>query len=164
MKICRFDESKLGLIQEENILDVTEALDVLPTLKWPYPRGDQMVANLDQIMEAIDEIRNSAPVKPISEAKLLSPVANPMNIVGAPINYQKHIDESNKDDGIVSQRPITNIWDWGMFLKSNSSLVGADEGVDLRFIDNRNDHEVELAAIIGKAGTNIPEKNALDSS
>ena len=53
MKICRFDESKLGLIQEENILDVTEALDVLPTLKWPYPRGDQMVANLDQIMDAI---------------------------------------------------------------------------------------------------------------
>ena len=85
-----------------------------------------------------------------------------MNIVGAPINYQKHIEESNLDEGIVSQRPITHIWDWGMFLKSNSSLVGADEGVALRFLDNRNDHEVELAAIIGKKGTNISAKNALD--
>ncbi|MBT7266865.1 MAG: fumarylacetoacetate hydrolase family protein, partial [Rhodospirillaceae bacterium] len=81
---------------------------------------------------------------------------------GAPINYQKHIDESNVDDGIVSQRPITNIWDWGMFLKSNSSLVGASEGVALRFVENRNDHEVELAVIIGKAGTNITAENALD--
>ena len=49
-----------------------------------------------------------------------------------------------------------------MFLKSNSSLVGASEGVSLRFVDNRNDHEVELAAIIGKAGTNISAENALD--
>ena len=85
-----------------------------------------------------------------------------MNIVGAPINYQKHIDESNIDDGIVSQRPITNIWDWGMFLKSNSSLVGAGDGVALRFVENRNDHEVELAAIIGKEGTNISAESALD--
>jgi 2-keto-4-pentenoate hydratase/2-oxohepta-3-ene-1,7-dioic acid hydratase in catechol pathway len=49
-----------------------------------------------------------------------------------------------------------------MFLKSNSSLVGAGQGVALRFIENRNDHEVELAAIIGKTGTNISAKNALD--
>jgi len=134
----------------------------LPSLNWPYPHGDQLLSNLDSVVAVIKDIRDTAPSKPISEVKLLSPVANPMNIVGAPINYQKHIDESNLDDGIVSQRPITNIWDWGMFLKSNSSLVGAGEGVALRFVDNRNDHEVELAAIIGKEGTNISADNALD--
>ncbi len=162
MKICRFDDNQLGLIQGKNVLDVSQALVVLPSLNWPYPYGDQLLANLDAVMAVIKDIRDAAPVKPISEVKLLSPVANPMNIVGAPINYQKHIEESNLDEGIVSQRPITNIWDWGMFLKSNSSLVGAGEGVALRFLDNRNDHEVELAAIIGKEGTKISADNALD--
>ena len=162
MKICRFDDNRLGLIQGENVLDVSQALVVLPSLNWPFPRGDQFIANLDAAMAVIKDIRDTAPLKPISEVKFLSPVANPMNIVGAPINYQKHIEESNQDEGIVSQRPITNIWDWGMFLKSSSSLVGAGEGVALRFIDNRNDHEVELAAIIGKPGTNISADKALD--
>jgi 2-keto-4-pentenoate hydratase/2-oxohepta-3-ene-1,7-dioic acid hydratase in catechol pathway len=162
MKICRFDDNQLGLIQGDMVLNVSKALVVLPSLNWPYPHGDQLIANLDAVMAVIRDIRDTAPAKPISEVKLLSPVANPMNIVGAPINYQKHIEESNMDDGIVSQRPITNIWDWGMFLKSNSSLVGAGQGVALRFIENRNDHEVELAAIIGKTGTNISAKNALD--
>jgi 2-keto-4-pentenoate hydratase/2-oxohepta-3-ene-1,7-dioic acid hydratase in catechol pathway len=162
MKICRFDDNQLGLIQGDMVLNVSKALVVLPSLNWPYPHGDQLITNLDAVMAVIRDIRDTAPAKPISEVKLLSPVANPMNIVGAPINYQKHIEESNMDDGIVSQRPITNIWDWGMFLKSNSSLVGAGQGVALRFIENRNDHEVELAAIIGKTGTNISAKNALD--
>jgi 2-keto-4-pentenoate hydratase/2-oxohepta-3-ene-1,7-dioic acid hydratase in catechol pathway len=162
MKICRFDDNQLCVIQGNNVLNVSQALVVLPSLNWPYPHGDQLIANLDSVISVIKDIRDTAPSKPISEVKLLSPVANPMNIVGAPINYQKHIDEANTDDGIVSGRPITNIWDWGMFLKSNSSLVGAGEGVALRFVDNRNDHEVELAAIIGKEGTNISAENALD--
>ena len=162
MKICRFDDNQLGIIQGDRVLNVSQALVVLPSLNWPYPHGDQLISNLDAVMSVIKDIRDTAPSKPVSEVKLLSPVANPMNIVGAPINYQKHIDESNIDDGIVSQRPITNIWDWGMFLKSNSSLVGAGEGVALRFVENRNDHEVELAAIIGKEGTNISAERALD--
>ena len=162
MRICRFDDNQLGVIHGDRVLNVSQALVVLPSLNWPYPHGDQLISNLDAVISVIRDIRDTAPSKPITEVKLLGPVANPMNIVGAPINYQKHIDESNIDDGIVSQRPITNIWDWGMFLKSNSSLVGAGEGVALRFIDNRNDHEVELAAIIGKEGTNISAENALD--
>jgi len=162
MKICRFDDNQLGLIQGDSVLDVSQALIVLPALNWPYPHGDQLIANLDAVMKVIKDIRDAAPAIPLSEVKLLSPVANPMNIVGAPINYQKHIDESNKDDGIVANRAITNIWDWGMFLKSNSSLVGAGEGVALRFVEDRNDHEVELAVIIGKEGVNIAAENALD--
>jgi 2-keto-4-pentenoate hydratase/2-oxohepta-3-ene-1,7-dioic acid hydratase in catechol pathway len=162
MKICRFNNNQLGIIQGESVLDVSQALVVLPNLNWPYPHGDQLIANLDAVVAVINDIRDTAPTIPVSEVKFLSPVANPMNIVGAPINYQKHIEEANHDDGIVSQRPITNIWDWGMFLKSNSSLVGSGEGVDLRFVENRNDHEVELAAIIGKTGTNITAENALD--
>lgn len=48
-----------------------------------------------------------------------------------------------------------------MFLKANSSLVGPGEGIALRFPDRRNDHEVELAVIIGKPGNEISRDDAL---
>jgi len=49
-----------------------------------------------------------------------------------------------------------------MFLKANSALVGPSEGIPIRFPDRRNDHEVELVMVIGKAGSNIAQADALD--
>jgi 2-keto-4-pentenoate hydratase/2-oxohepta-3-ene-1,7-dioic acid hydratase in catechol pathway len=49
----------------------------------------------------------------------------------------------------------------GLFLKANSSLVGPSEGIALRKLDRRNDHEVELAVIIGKRANNVSRSEAL---
>lgn len=161
MKICRFNDDRIGLVHENNtVLDVTGALDVLPLIKWPVPLGDAFILNLKTLTSEIRRLAPDAPSLSISNITLKSPVANPSKIMGAPINYQKHIDESVTDDGIISSRPISHISDWGMFLKANSALVGAGEGVTLRFTEARNDHEMELAVIIGKKGTNISTKEA----
>ena len=161
MKICRFDDDRIGLVQEDkSVLDVTGALDVLPLMKWPVPLGDAFILNLETLTSEMQRLAPDAPSISLSEITLKSPVANPSKIIGAPINYQKHIDESVTDDGIVSSRPISHISDWGMFLKANSALVGSGEGVALRFTEARNDHEMELAVIIGKKGTNISIEEA----
>ena len=161
MKICRFDDDRIGLVQEDkSVLDVTGALNVLPLMKWPVPLGDAFILNLESITSEMQHLAPDAPSISLSDITLKSPVANPSKIIGAPINYQKHIDESVTDDGIVSSRPISHISDWGMFLKANSALVGSGEGVALRFTEARNDHEMELAVIIGKKGTNIPIEEA----
>ena len=156
MKICRFNNDQLGLVQEDNaVIDVTSVLDVLPSMRWPIPLGDALIYNLEILTQEIQRLSAKAPSIPLSQIMLKSPVANPSKIIGAPINYQKHIEESETDDGIVSSRPISHISDWGMFLKANSALVGPGEGVALRFTEARNDHEMELAVIIGKKGSNI---------
>ena len=161
MKICRFDDDRIGLVQEDkSVLDVTGALDVLPLMKWPVPLGDAFILNLETLTSEMQRLAPDALSVSLSEITLKSPVANPSKIIGAPINYQKHIDESVTDDGIVSSRPISHISDWGMFLKANSALVGSGEGVALRFTEARNDHEMELAVIIGKKGTNISIEEA----
>jgi 2-keto-4-pentenoate hydratase/2-oxohepta-3-ene-1,7-dioic acid hydratase in catechol pathway len=161
MKICRFDDDRIGLVQEDkSVLDVTGALDVLPLMKWPVPLGDAFILNLETLTSEIQRLAPDAPSLSLSDITLKSPVANPSKIIGAPINYQKHIDESVTDDGIVSSRPISHISDWGMFLKANSALVGSGEGVALRFTEARNDHEMELAVVIGKKGTNISIEEA----
>ncbi len=164
MKICRFDDDRLGLVKDDEILDVTAALEVLPAVRWPLPQGDLLITHLDRVLARVRELETKAVKKPLSQVKLKSPVANPSKIINAPINYRAHIAESEKDQGIAHGREVKNknIWDWGLFLKANSALIGAGEEIALRFPERRNDHEVELAVIIGKTCNKVKKENALD--
>src|SRR5262249_13115084 len=164
MKICRFDKDRLGIVEGEEVLDVTRALEVIPQQRWPLAQGDPFILNFKKVLAAAKKLAPKAKHKPLSKVKLLSPVANPGKIIGAPINYNDHIAESIKDPGIAHGR--TNIQkgigEWGLFLKAGSSLIGFGEEIRLRWPDRRNDHEVELALVIGKRGNKIPREKALE--
>jgi 2-keto-4-pentenoate hydratase/2-oxohepta-3-ene-1,7-dioic acid hydratase in catechol pathway len=164
MKLCRYDDNRLGLIKGDEVLDVSAALDLLPAVRWPLPMGDLLIANLDKIIARVRELEPKAAKKPIASVKFKSPVANPTKIVNAPINYHAHIDEAEKDQGIAHGREIKNknIWDWGLFLKANSALIGFGEEIALRWPERRNDHEIELAVIIGKTCNKVKKEHALD--
>jgi len=114
------------------------------------------------VLERAKSLAARAPRRKLSEVKLLPPVANPSKIVNAPINYQAHIDEAKRDQGIAHGREIKTIADWGLFLKSPSSLTGASQGIRLRFPERRNDHEVELAVVIGREANRVSRAQALD--
>ena len=47
-------------------------------------------------------------------------------------------------------------------MKATSSLIGESEAIQLRVEDRRNDHELELVAVIGKRASNVPAEKALD--
>jgi len=164
MKICRFDKDRLGIVQGDEVLDVTRALEAIPEQRWPLVQGDPFILNFRRVLAAAKKLAPRAKRKPLAKVKLLSPVANPGKIIGAPINYNDHIAESIKDPGIAHGR--TNIQkgigDWGLFLKAGSSLIGFGEEIRLRWPERRNDHEVELALVIGKRGNKIPREKALD--
>jgi 2-keto-4-pentenoate hydratase/2-oxohepta-3-ene-1,7-dioic acid hydratase in catechol pathway len=161
MKICRFNDNRLGLIEGGFILDVTPALEAIAPMRYPAPLGDQLVANFAAVMERAQALKGSAPRLLPADVQMLPPVGNPTKIVNAPINYVKHITESNADPGIKHGRSnITHISDWGLFLKATSSLVGFGAQVQLLYPDRRNDHELELAVVIGTRGRNIPEADA----
>ncbi len=163
MRICRFDDDRLGVIEGDQVLDVTPALAEIPMQRWPLAQGDPLIAHIDRVVAAAKSLLPSAPRKPVASVRLLAPVPNPSKIVGAPINYNDHIEESKQDPGIAHGRTnIRHISDWGLFLKANSSLVGAGEEIRLRFPDRRNDHEVELAIVIGRRGDRIRKEQALD--
>ena len=48
MRICRFDNDRLGLVKGEEVLDVTPALEVIPQQRWPIALGDPLIASLDR--------------------------------------------------------------------------------------------------------------------
>ena len=164
MRFCRFGDGRLGLVEGSNVRDVTAALDVLPAYRYPLPGYDVLIENLDRVMDRARSIAPTAPSLPAAGLQFLSPVANPSKVIGAPVNYQKHLDEVKSDAQLHhdNQAHTAVIHKTGLFLKANSSLVGPSEGIALRKLDRRNDHEVELAVVIGKRANNVSRSEALN--
>jgi len=165
MKLCRYDEDRLGVVVGNMVHDVTAAQDEIRKGARYDMKGDAVIAALPAWRKRIEEIAATAPGKPLAGVKLLSPVARPSKTMAAPTNYKKHIEEMRARTDIpreALQRQPPDIGKAGIFLKSNSSIVGPSEGIPIRFLDRTNEHEIELVAVIGKQGTNIPKDKAKD--
>jgi 2-keto-4-pentenoate hydratase/2-oxohepta-3-ene-1,7-dioic acid hydratase in catechol pathway len=156
MRIARFDNDRVGIVRDDVIQDLTGALAQLPAHRHPFPHHDALIANLEILANA-----TTTRTVPLARVELLSPVANPGKIMAAPVNYAKHLEEVLADKGIHHGNLVAEIHKAGIFLKATSSLVGPSEGVQLVHLDRRNDHEVELAVVIGIRGRDIAAADAL---
>jgi 2-keto-4-pentenoate hydratase/2-oxohepta-3-ene-1,7-dioic acid hydratase in catechol pathway len=142
MKICRFDDNRVGVVRGDQVYDITTTA------------GDRLVPLVPSNLEGL-------PKKALSAVRLLSPVKSPGKIIAAPVNYKAHIEEMKK----ANISPGFNIWDIekaGLFLKATSSLVGPSQGIAQRFLDRRTDHEVELVFIMGKKASQVSREKALE--
>jgi 2,4-didehydro-3-deoxy-L-rhamnonate hydrolase len=166
MKLCRYDDDRLGVVRGDLVHDVTPAQTEIRNAAPYAMAGDAVIAALPQWRERIERLADKAPGKPVSQVKLLPPVARPTKLSCAPTNYQAHISEMTAAAAQPGSQVVTTqsvkIGEAGMFLKANSALVGPAEGIAIRFSERRNDHEVELVMVIGKAGSDIPQSRALD--
>jgi len=161
MKLCRFNDDRLGLVQGDQVRDVTAALAVLPSCRYPLPRQDLLVTHLPAVQREVLALAPSAPCLPLAGLTLLSPVANPGKIMAAPVNYQLHLEEARAQSEIHHQNRIEEIQRVGLFLKAGSALVGPSAGVQIQHPHRRNDHEAELVVVIGRSGRNILASQAL---
>ena len=161
MKLCRFNGGRLGLVEGEEVTDVSAALQALPSQRYPFPSHDVLIAHLNELRPDIVEAARTGQKHAASAVHYDSPVANPGKIIGAPINYKAHAQESAQDSNIGHGRAITTIGDWGMFLKAGTSLIGVSDEIVLRFPERRNDHEVELAVVIGKTCRQVKAADAM---
>lgn len=162
MRLCRFKENGLGLVRDDRVIDVTSALDRLPNYRYPLPRYDALIANLDMLREAIELEAHGRPGIPCADVALASPIANPGKIVAAPVNYKKHLEEAQKDPELHNQNQVAEIQQVGLFLKASSSLIGTSEPIVIRQQDRRTDHEIELAVVIGKKADRVSRDRALE--
>ena len=160
MKICRFNDDRIGLVQNDGVYDITSVTAELGTFAYPLPRFDPFVARLAALKPRIEALAKTATPIGLSEARLLSPVANPGKIIAAPVNYTKHLQEALADKGIHHGNLVNEIHKAGMFLKATSAVVGPGEGVKLVHTDRRNDHEVELAVVICRTAKNVSASDA----
>ena len=169
MKLCRFDNDRLGVVSGDaakgySVHDITD-LQTQIRAAHPYATyADAVIAALPTWRGRMEEAGAKAPGKPLASVKLLSPIARPPKNIAAPTNYSAHIAEMQvrRDQGMNIGKHSPKIQEAGIFLKSNTSIVGPSQGIPIRFPERRNEHEAELVVIIGKQGTDIPIAKAMD--
>jgi 2,4-didehydro-3-deoxy-L-rhamnonate hydrolase len=162
MRLCRFNNDRLGLVRGDDVFDVAAALEVLPAHRYPLPRHDPLIAQLADLRAGITAVAQRAEPMPLAGVKLLSPIANPGKIVAAPVNYKKHLEETRADAAIHHQKQVEEIQKIGLFLKAPSSVVGPSEGIAVRHPDRRTDHEIELAVVIGSKADRVAKERAFE--
>ena len=162
MKYCRYDDGRIGVVRDDKVHDVSAIVNELPEIRYPYPKGDALVANLAGLRDQMERLADASEGRAVSEVRFLSPVANPTKIIGTPANYRAHAAEARADAEINVGKSPRTIEEQGLFLKATSALIGPSEGVFVRFPDRRTDHEAELGLVIGKTTSSVSYENALD--
>jgi 2-keto-4-pentenoate hydratase/2-oxohepta-3-ene-1,7-dioic acid hydratase in catechol pathway len=162
MKLCIFDADRIGIINGQQVADVTEVFRDALQSAWPYPKHDLVIQHFPALRERILAATESARRVPLAGVRLHSPVAHPGKIIGAPINYRDHIAEANADTQINNGKTYTDLDQFGLFLKANSSLIGCSHEIVIPFPERRTDPEVELAVVIGREARRVPREQALE--
>jgi len=163
VRFCRFDDNRIGVIDGDDIVDITEIADDMPSQRWPLEPGDMFIRHLPYLVERMRGMAKSGARRALADVTLLSPVANPGKVIAAPVNYVLHQEEANADHEITQDSVTPLIDKLGLFLKSPTSVVGTGQGVVMQFPDRRIDHEIELAVIIGRDARNLTRDTALDA-
>lgn len=155
MKICRYqlrrDEPvRVGVVRGDAVHDVTAVAEELPAVRWPFPPGDQFIAHLDALRPRMEALADSVVGTPLSRVLLKSPVANPGKFVCGAGNFEEVLAAGGHPRRL------------GLLFKMTSAAAGPSDGVVLRWPERTTFHEMEIAIVIGKAGTEIPAADALD--
>ncbi|MGX1274700.1 fumarylacetoacetate hydrolase family protein [Streptomyces phaeoluteigriseus] len=151
MRLALFNKGRLGLVDGDDIVDVTDQVAGADT---PGPAGAlqrhiETVADGDTIPFNLSGLVRV----PLAEAVLEAPLPRPGKIVGAPVNYLDHKAE---------MQYTTSVADLGVFLKASSSVIGPGEDIVLPYRDKRTDQEGELGVVIGRTGAHVSADEALE--
>ncbi len=158
MKLAVFNDHRVGLVEGDDLYDVTEAVPGVSDA-WPPVYMTRLIADWDRVAPKLIEARRSATPRPIASVTLRAPMPFTGNIVAAPANYRKHVGELG-ERGVVKAGQSPN--EIGFFLKSTSSIAGPDRGIELpRGSTRRFDHESELAVVVGRTARNVRRQDAL---
>lgn len=153
MKIIRFDDNRIGIVEGNNVRDVTSVLGESSSSEWPPVSINRLIALYSELRSSIVESAAKAPSIPLSNVRILTPVPWPNKLMAYPVNYMDHAAEM-KSVGYANVQ--------GYFLKSNSSLIGCSEKIVIPALPDREvHHECELAIVIGKQGRGIQPEAAL---
>lgn len=155
MKIARYQETaggpvKLGVVRGDRVHDVTAVTVTLPAVHWPFPPGDQLIANLDALRPKMEALADETPGVPVKDVLLKNPVANPGKFFCGAGNHKIVLEHGGHPRRL------------GSLFKMTSAAAGESDGVHLRWPDRVTFHEAEIAIVIGKQGYEIPASEALE--
>ncbi len=147
MRICRFDDLRVGLVNGDIIADVTDITALLPAVRWPLEPGDIFIRNLATLGPALEGAVSGAAKTSLSEVSLLAPVANPGKIIS--VGVPDHTGPGENSPATID----------GISLISTDSLAGAGAGLVVDR-DQPCRIAIALAVVIGTGGRNLAQAEA----
>jgi 2-keto-4-pentenoate hydratase/2-oxohepta-3-ene-1,7-dioic acid hydratase in catechol pathway len=159
LKILRFfhqGQIRLGVLSGESVHDLA-ALARLRNLEWAAAvLGDLRCFLLagEQALDLAARLVELPPVEPypVSQVRILAPFESGSKILAHVVNYWEHGAEADLNP---PEFPF-------FFYKQSSSVVHPGDPIIAHSASRKMDHEVELAAIVGKVARNVPEETAED--
>ena len=152
MKLARFDDNRIGIVRDDDIIDVTDVVDGRPG-EWPPVAMNRLIANFAEFRGKLETAARGKG-KPLGTVKLLTPVPWPNKIIAYPVNYHEHGIEMGSSYRANNQ---------GFFFKPPSALSGPSDPIILPVnAARRIDHECELAIVISKQGRDIAREDYRD--
>lgn len=130
-------KSRLGQLRDGRVVDVSAD-------RWPDLGA--------YLAEGAPELTGDGPDYALDEVGLLAPVTRPPKVVAVGLNYRDHAEEQAK---VTPDYPM-------FFTKARTCVVGPGETILLPEGRKYIDVEVELAAVIGRGGSNISRERALE--
>ena len=148
MKLAFFDDYHLGVLKENGIVDISNALNDIQ-YHTPQELIQMVIADFDNLhSKIVDVAENDIPIS-LDNVTLNAPLPRPGQLVCLAGNY---IEPDSPSRG-----------DFNAFLKSPTGVISTKETVELPEVDVTVFHfEPELAIVIGKTAKHLTEENALD--
>ena len=149
MKLVFFDDFKLGVLKDGNVVDVGSAVSEINHTS-PQDLINQVIANFSQHRAALQHAADSGPGTPVEQVRLRSPLPKPGNIVAMAVNY---MEDGTRD----APAPIN------AFHKSPNAVIGQGDTMILPDVPATIfEGEAELALVIGKHASNVSQEDAFD--
>ena len=149
MKLVFFDDFKLGVIKDGQVVDVREAVSGI-THSSPQDLINKIIADFEKYSSDIQSAADSGTGISVDQVRLRSPMPKPGNIVCMAVNYM--------EDGTRSEPAPINA-----FHKSPNSVIGNRDTMVLPDAPATIfEGEAEMALIIGKHASNVKPENAYE--
>ena len=149
MKILFFDDWKLGVLNGDTVVDVSDVVKDIPRV-GPHDVINGLISRFDSYRAKLQEAASKGKGVPVANVRLRPPLPKPTNIVAMAVNYM--------EDGTRSEPAPINA-----FHKSPSAIIGSGETMVLPDVPATIfEGEAEMAVIIGKRATKVSQVDAMD--
>lgn len=149
MKLAYFNDYRLGVVRDERIVDVTEALRGLPHL-CDADLMSGLVADFAAYRETLEDMAAKQEGLLLDTVRLRAPLPRPRNIVCMAVNY--------RENGARREVPPINA-----FTKPASAVIGCGDAMELPDLPALVfEGEAELAVVFGRTARNVSRDEAMD--
>jgi 2-keto-4-pentenoate hydratase/2-oxohepta-3-ene-1,7-dioic acid hydratase in catechol pathway len=148
MKLLFFDDFKLGVLNGDQVVDVSQAVKDIPHLR-PQDIIEGVITRWAEYRPKLEQAAKAGRAVPVAQVKIRPPLPKPTNIVAMAVNYM--------EDGTRSEPAPINA-----FHKSPNAIIGQDDTMVLPDVPATIfEGEAEVAVIIGKRASNVRAADAM---